>query len=140
MSQNKPQWRVRTPRAGEAAGVEVYDGAQYVCQMSHHPAQRAQAAEYARRLVACVNACDGVPTELLETSTDALGALTHQQNLRKRAEAQRDELLAALEDLFAECDTGERRSDGRVINRLMPSYEGLCAAQAAIARVKGGAA
>lgn len=149
MSQNNPKWRVRTPRAGEAAGVEVYDGDQYVCQMSHHPAYRAQSAEYARRIVACVNACEGVPTEVLEVQT-VLEKLREQDTrsdaelkshnlhlqaeydraheLRKDAEAQRDELLAALESLIL--FTKPSKSNAVALNN----------AHAAIASAKGGAA
>lgn len=128
MSQNNPKWRVRTPRAGEAAGVEVYNGTEYVCQMSHHPAQRAQAAEYARRIVACVNACEGVPTDVLENTVQRGGALMYQQERRKAAEAQRDELLAALESLVL--FTNPKPSNAVALNN----------AHQVIARAKGGAA
>lgn len=52
----------------------------------------------ARRIVACVNACQGIPTEPLEVG--GLGALLslglEEQERGDVAEKQRDELLAAL--------------------------------------------
>ena len=93
MSDNN-QWRVRQPRQGEAAGVEVYAGTKYVCQMSHHPDERSQARANARRIVACVNAFAGLPIELIDSmpgpvSEMALHALAVTE--------ERDQLLAALE-------------------------------------------
>lgn len=182
MSQNKPKWRVRTPRAGEAAGVEVYDGDQYVCQMSHHPAQRQMAKDYAERIVACVNAFEGVPDTALKpgivmmqemqaqeliAERDRLQSIcdarfkainvTHEAKKRERAraelaesqrdiyrdqveelreecrkikplEAQRDELLAALETIIL--FTKPSKSNAVALHN----------AHEAIARIKGGAA
>ena len=50
--------------------------------------------EDARRLVACWNACDGIPTESIEC--DLNGLLMGAVRRTNSAEAQRDELLAAL--------------------------------------------
>lgn len=52
---------------------------------------------------------------------------------------QRDELLAALVALVADCDTGERGPDGKQRGVAMPRKEPIWAAHAAIARAKGGA-
>lgn len=130
MSQNQPKWRVRAPRAGEAAGVEVYDGDQCVCQMSHHPAYRAQSAEYARRIVACVNACEGIDTESLEA--DGYGdnwaeIAQHRVDLMD----QRDELLAAFEKMHSVFTSG---------TRLEHCEAALKECAAVFARAKGGAA
>ena len=125
MSQSKPEWRVLLPRKGSAAGVEVYAGDQFVCQMSHHPAQRAQAAEYARRIVACVNACEGLPDAGLKP-----GILMRQAAHEQELIAQRDELLAALELVVSEMDKSTRA------NVLLRIHEN---AKAAIAKAKGGA-
>lgn len=101
-------------------------------------------AEWRRRIVACVNACAGIPTERLEEFNDwsAAGiasAATYRQ--------QRDELLAALELML------ERISEPPEANcscHLSPpcadcmdfggEREAFDEARAAIARVKGGAA
>ncbi len=51
-----------------------------------------QETENARRLVACWNACEGISTESLERS-DVLSGMNQ---LLRRLETQRDELLSAL--------------------------------------------
>ncbi len=48
----------------------------------------------ARRIIACVNACEGIPTPQLECDSAAFILLL---NSRNSLEQQRDELLAALE-------------------------------------------
>ncbi|MBE4833248.1 hypothetical protein [Enterobacter cloacae complex sp. P47BA] len=52
---------------------------------------------------------------------------------------QRDDLMAALVALVADCDTGERGPDGKQRGVAMPRKEPVWAAHAAIARAKGGA-
>lgn len=140
MSLNKPKWRVLLPREGKMGGVDIYDGDQYVCQMSHHPAERQMAKDYAARIVACVNACEGVPTEVLE-------AYTVLEKLREK-DTQRDELLAALElaveqmesdavGIEYECGCGRSLEE---LDRLGQLPDAILEARAAIARAKGGAA
>lgn len=76
-----------------------------------------------RRIVACVNACRGLPTDELEQK--GLVAAVGTQLLE--ADQLRDELLAALEFILDDC------------SRMIP----MCAeerARAAIAKAKGGAA
>lgn len=51
----------------------------------------------ARRIVACVNACHGIPTDVLELGRVSPDAFQMQESRADKAEAQRDELLAALE-------------------------------------------
>lgn len=79
------------------------------------------------RIVACVNACEGVPTEVLE-------AYTVLEKLREQ-DAQRRELLAALEKAFPELDKIDRHCLGWPF--VSEPVEIL---RAAIARAKGGAA
>ena len=76
----------------------------------------------ARRIVACVNACRGLPTDELEQK--GLVAAVGTQLLD--VERQRDELLAALKEI-AGCDPHHQSSAGTI-------------ARAAIAKAKGGAA
>ena len=52
--------------------------------------------EDARRIVACVNACKGIPTELLERFKTIVGSMDEVSKIEK----QRDELLAVLEFMF----------------------------------------
>lgn len=89
----------------------------------------------AKRIVACVNACEGVPTDVLENTVQRGGALMYQQERRKIAEAQRDELLAALERLLPWAECMEYAPPGMEFSGDHP----IAVARAAIARVKGGA-
>jgi len=64
--------------------------------------EESHAEANARRIVACVNACAGVPTKVLENEVVELGD-KHPWKLinaaRIQAEQQRDELLAALKEV-----------------------------------------
>ena len=82
----------------------------------------------ARRIVACVNACAGLPTEQLESSPPG-GVLNGVAGLI----AQLDELLAALEIIAA---SEEFHGDSFVCD--FGTLQGV--ARAAIAKPKGGAA
>ena len=82
----------------------------------------------ARRIVACVNACAGLPTEQLESSPPG-GILNGVAGLI----AQRNELLAALEIIAA---SEEFHGDSFVCD--FGTLQGV--ARAAIAKAKGGAA
>ena len=84
--------------------------------------------EDARRIVACVNACAGLPAEQLEVSPLG-GVLNGVAGLI----AQRDELLAALEIIAA---SEEFHGDSFVCD--FGTLQGV--ARAAIAKAKGGAA
>ncbi|WP_455233180.1 hypothetical protein [Geopseudomonas aromaticivorans] len=100
---NNNQWRVSQPRAGEAAGVEVYCGDMFVCQMSHHPAQRQAAQDNASRIAACMNACEGIKTEALERH-GIDGVMFGTKEWLMRLEDQRDALMAALESALSVLD------------------------------------
>lgn len=141
---NNSHWRVRLPRDGEAAGVEVYAGHQFVCQMSHHPAQRQAAKDNASRIVACLNACDGYSTEQLvalaggnvkREVTRYADKLCDAENRYLKAERQRDTLLAALKALL--------EHEGTVVHTGIGDFpsdalqEARIQAQAAIDEVKG---
>lgn len=79
----------------------------------------------ARRIVACVNACAGIPTEQIEQMRFSLPLAYYE--MRK----QRDELLAVLEALL-DMDVSYHRG---------PKVEdAVSVARAAISSVKGGAA
>jgi hypothetical protein len=96
-------------------------------EMSHaHVAQVNHNDEDARRIVACVNACEGIGTEFLEKySVKEAGGLRRVDLIE-----QRDQLLAALEQL---CDSIQYIPLGA------GPLQNLSAARAAIAAVKGGA-
>lgn len=86
-------------------------------QDAHTPAEELEAN--ARRIVACVNACEGVSTDVLEYNARFGGVL--------RLERQRDALLAALERCVA-----AMQGDAMYFNTR-------ACAEHAIAAVKGGA-
>ncbi len=75
-------WHVSAPRAGTAHGWEVrtYSGEKLagvkltnlVCQMSHHPRKQEEAHANAARIVACVNACEGINPEAVPKMLEAL--------------------------------------------------------------------
>jgi hypothetical protein len=67
---------------------------------TNHPATAAEAEANARRIVACVNACEGIPTEVLEQMPSGPASLLP---MYARLEQQRDKLLAALTEI-AELD------------------------------------
>lgn len=117
-----------------ASAIYDADGVPVCVIDSMQEASRGEEVEMARRIVACVNACEGVPTDVLENTVQRGGALMYQQERRKAAEAQRDELLAALEKAFPELDKIDRHCLGWPF--VSEPVEIL---RAAIARAKGGA-
>lgn len=84
----------------------------------------------ARRLVACWNACNGIPVEVLEAVPSGPAGLLP---MYARLQNQRDELLAALEKIA-----------GFTLSQFMGPHdmalECVTVACDAIAKVKGGAA
>lgn len=84
----------------------------------------------ARRIVACVNACTGLPTEWLEKN--ALTDCTSSHKLIK----QRDDLLAALEDAVETIEWMNGCSSPAVDEVEKAIREG----NSAISKAKGGAA
>lgn len=117
--------------------IEIRDGTRVICKVYQddaplHDYNREQTA-YARRIVACLNACEGLDTEGLENLT-AIGetiASMHDRatsgQLRamtqaRLATAQRDDLLAALRrcrdmvghpDNIAEIDAAIAKIEGK---------------------------
>lgn len=110
MSKHTPEPWVRSSDDFIAAESDQLNNGEYVLSC-FGPDQAANA----RRIVACVNACAGLPTEHLESAP--LGGIL---NGVAGLVSQRDELLAALEDLFHET-----------------SHENLRKAQEVIAKAKG---
>lgn len=100
----------------------------------------------ARRIVACVNACAGISTEILESPSWKIAmqsSLSMWQSYCEKkmqledAIEQRDELLAALQTFV---DEHEECTDAADWMAFMCSTEALHVAEEAIASVKGGAA
>lgn len=58
----------------------------------------------ARRLVACWNACDGLPTESLECGKPPADQIVDALNQRHELMAQRDELLEVLQGVVPELE------------------------------------
>jgi hypothetical protein len=99
--------------------------------------------EDARRIVACVNACEGLPTESLEkvqTGTGGPGFL----NIAKEAfadvaaiQVQRNEMRAALIEYIAAADNSMTSTDD--VAAMLRFGEADKAARAAIAKATGDA-
>lgn len=107
-----------------------------LAEIDECPVGGAFSSEDARRLVAAWNACEGMPTTLLEAS--ALHEIT--QNLLI-AKVQRDELLAALKSawLWMENQSDAQSKGGHATFDLMMLRYERDMARAAIAKVEGGA-
>ena len=82
----------------------------YVANVQVHQAPRAAGAfeemerkANARRIVACVNACDGISTDELEEISRTGGMLGPREDVARTAK-QRDELLEALEEMVRTFD------------------------------------
>lgn len=93
----------------------------------------------ARRIVACVNACTGIPTDVLEKGRLSRDAFQLEETRADLAEQHRDDLLAVLERLF---DIGSvHGSSIEADNPFVCGFEEWeKTARAAIAKAKGGAA
>lgn len=103
-------------------------------------AENIRQEEVVQRIVACVNACAGIPTECLELGPEAVTPTPIYQQLQHKRkelndslgqvailEMQRDQLLAALESTVKAWEKGD------------DVFGGIQTARAAIAAVKGGA-
>ena len=91
----------------------------------------------ARRIVACVNACEGISTENLEDN------LPVKDLARQYSEAirQRDELLAALEKAAAVFRAYSELHDSKgATEKAISNMQHAMSCEEAIASVKGGAA
>jgi hypothetical protein len=108
---------------GDELGIDDADGDEVTGFMD---------AADARRIVACVNACDGLPQDALDGGWTALGLSKHAKALEK----QRDQLLAALDDLVQFFDEDELLLAADVRGRLRPIAE---RARKHVAAAKGGA-
>lgn len=140
MSKHTPEpWKVQHPHAGQR-GWEIADSSG-LNQVSQDVTEA-----NARRIVACVNACRGLPTDELEQK--GLVAAVGTQLLD--VERQRDELLAALEearraigehlapnDCYA---TGPMTGDEFRDLVQCPACSAIAEYERVIAKVKGGAA
>lgn len=118
-----------------ASAIYDADGVPVCIIDSMQEASREEEREMARRIVACVNACDGIQTEALQ-GVNLQEKLTAVDGIFKRALlladdycSQRDELLEALEGIVNAYDAPNKSLAHPIV-----------AARKAIARVKGGAA
>lgn len=117
-------------------GAELFQGA-----MTDRDAISERIKEDARRIVACVNACRGLPTDELEQKglIAAVGSdLLELDGQLAEIKQQRDELLAALEDIIAynvqyATDKYGDASKAETMSCVQRS-------RAAISKAKGGAA
>lgn len=138
-----PQWK----------GFIIGEDGKTICQVAAYASGFARRDANTARILACVNACDGIPTEALN-GVNLQEKLTAVDGIVKKALlladdycSQRDELLAALElaveqmesdavGIEYECGCGRGLEE---LDRLGQLPEAILEARAAIARVKGGA-
>lgn len=92
----------------------------------------------ARRIVACVNACEGISTKLLEEFPRGINGMSVVAigKMRDQAQAQRDELLAALKSTLAVLEDW----DGAItqdIAATFTAHDEIQQAREAIAKAEG---
>jgi hypothetical protein len=85
-------------RSKGGGGFSIFAGGQYIGFVSDSDAITDWEAN-ARRLVACWNACEGLSTEALERMGTLDRARVQLDAIRSQAIAQRDELLAVVQEL-----------------------------------------
>lgn len=124
-----------TNGAKVASAIYDADGVPVCIIDSMGEATRSAETEMARRIVACVNAFEGIDSDnaIFLPDNNVRKVLVATELKRVELERQRDELLAALEELT----TAIPRQGITVENRL---YNEQKEALEAIARVKGSAA
>lgn len=130
----------------DADGQVIATAAWYIVQVSPETITTNR-EQNARRIVACVNACAGLDTALLENITMLGDTLKDRIDVLRNEANQRDQLLAALEkyeaafnSLFVQCCSNPiRNAWGEEVN-LSLLNEAHHAAGTAIAAVKGGGA
>ena len=146
MNHTKTPWQWQME--GETVAFLVESDGTTIAKLSatENSTAHSQLAANANRIVACVNACDGISTETLKqgstlakitkAASDELAAARNiQGNIADRIarlEQQRDELLTALEGL---CELAALRP-----GHLQDYKQAVTDARAAIASVKDGAA
>lgn len=126
MSHTKEPWKIGFPPPNGEQTIGDLTGMMVAVTTTGHGVE---SKENARRIIACVNACAGIPTEQLESGE----ARSVRDELADIAmlEKQRDELLDALERMVRLLEI----EDARLAN-----FGEVEAARATIASVKGGAA
>ena len=146
MSHTKEPWSFSPAENGLEWGVEAGKWGVAIC--ADAPGDGTSEAN-ARRIVACVNACAGIPTDDLERCPS--GGLFHLADMANEVVKQRDELLAALNDAVQIAKVAheywDRDQDSKVGKYLMalagnlPGYSALTdGVHKAIASVNGSAA
>ena len=103
MSYTKGPWKEAVTIDG---GFEIQSGNFVVASRNGYREwdRKEESKANARRIVACVNACEGIPTEALECQT--------KKQLTTKMIAERDKLLEALEAIVSHetcVDTQDRR-------------------------------
>ncbi|RBP64885.1 MULTISPECIES: hypothetical protein [Brenneria] len=96
--ENSPlPWRIRLPKG--AYGWDIVSDSMTVCMMSNHPSHQKRAEADARRIIACVNACDGISTENLIDNVPLKQGLSGLNQRIRDAEKQRDDALQRVAQL-----------------------------------------
>lgn len=131
MSHTKEPWRVCGRTVSGPKGLLIEDSYGEAIAVVHEGGCDDEAD--ARRIVAAVNACAGIPTDALESGVAR--QVLDEIEAAVKLEKQRDELLAALEELHRVNLNNYKHDPDDYKNTRQCQM-----AEAAIASVKGGAA
>jgi siroheme synthase (precorrin-2 oxidase/ferrochelatase) len=116
-------WRVGTPPPNGEQTIGTFEG--LMVAVATTGASGISAKANARRIVACVNACEGIRTEALEHRAHLLKA---EDDTIAKLQQQRDELLAAMNRILE--GPKNTMSDGKALKEIIGT------ARAAIAKVE----
>lgn len=126
MSKHTKEPWILAPQSEPYEDLKIVSGHRAVCKLwlddapvrDYNETQEANA----RRIVACVNACAGLPSESLDLITSTTIGMVGYVKQRDAARKQRDDLLAALTSIVYKNSTGEYKNsfiDETVLNDLV---------------------
>ena len=140
MNENKhtPEpWRT-AERSGFPFHIDDARGESVAVMLADDDHDEQRGLDNARRIVACVNACAGIPNEQLECDNVEFVRIFNERNTLKQ---QRDELLAALEEALpmVPCGSFDAEKLGELAAGGHQTAAMILRHSAAIASAKGGA-
>lgn len=106
MEHSKTPWKIGTPPPNGEQTIGTTDGLMVAVATA---GAGVSSEANARRIVACINACAGLSTELLEKAALTAAHIEARERLSfctQKIEEERDELLAAVKELVDQNDNG----------------------------------